>query len=139
MAVVTRQQMRACTPPDRKPSSEYDTIKRNRFYDAWDNRQHGESLRHVSGRVGLPPSTCSDWLRQRIELGRDAHRRTRRVARKHLGRPFKLSTATIEMLVGPQNPVRGLPLHRQIAYHNLNVTTSTLQRALKRWSNEKVL
>ena len=120
------------TPPKSKPNKEiYTTRQRVRFYDAWDNREPGTSLRQfcLSHQPGL--GTASRWLHQRDTLGSPSYHRIRRLSQK-LGRPPKVSEKQCKMLVSPsKNPVRDQMLEAQIEHHKLEVTRRSLTSRLK--------
>ena len=82
------------TPNKRKRKSEHpvpDTIKRARFFEAFDTRERGQSLREFvkeyPGRV--PLSTADRWLCLRDEIGDTAYRTTRKRSHK-LGRKSRV-------------------------------------------------
>ncbi|KAL2403340.1 hypothetical protein ABEF95_001268 [Exophiala dermatitidis] len=126
----------------RRPGEEWDTIRRTRFYTAYDRRPEDESLRAFSRRLNMSVSTACHWLKKREQLGTAAYRRTRPLVKDnggHLGRPPKLAQETVEMLLSPsRNPVRREPLRKQIAFHGLEVSKRTLQRRLKQGKRERL-
>jgi hypothetical protein len=136
MAPITRS-MRPRTPPNRVTKAcESDTIKRKDFYYAYDSREAGLSDRAFFRDFGINRSTGLLWLRQRRILGSPAYRRTRQYSSK-LGRPSKLSKESYKMLVSPsRNPVRNQHYEAQIEFHKLDVKPRTIQRNLKRYTEQ---
>ncbi|EHY53424.1 hypothetical protein HRR83_003630 [Exophiala dermatitidis] len=129
------------TEGSRRPGEEWDTIRRTRFYTAYDRRPEDESLRSLSRRLNISVSTACYLLKKREELGTAAYRRTRPLVQAnggHLGRPPKLAQETVEMLLSPRNPVRREPLRKQIAFHGLGVSKRRLQRRLKQGRKERL-
>jgi hypothetical protein len=70
------------TPPRKTSRREYDTIKRGRFFNAFDSKAPSTSLGEICRRpeIDIPPSTARIWIRIREILGSPALRRTRRIA-----------------------------------------------------------
>jgi len=102
-----------------------------RFFNAWDDREPGASLRAIARDYAPSRATGARWLKQRDELGSPAHRRTRQMS-KVLGRRSRISKETCQMLVSPsRNPVRDQLYEAQIEYHNLPVKRRQLQKKLK--------
>ena len=114
------------TSVDRVP----DTIKRSRFFEAWDSRQEGESLRSFVDHYPIARSTASDWLKLRDEIGDAAYRTTRRRSDK-LGRKSKVSKELAKFIVSNENPYRKEPLEVNIEEHNIGVQPRQLRRRLK--------
>jgi len=74
MAPITRRAAREKTPPNQRHVGEYDTIKKDRFFNAHD-REHGEkSIPMIAIESGTTESTAKRWLYDRRLNGRDAHR-----------------------------------------------------------------
>jgi hypothetical protein len=88
---------------------EADTVKKCRFYDAYDKDHNEKSLRQIARDEGTTDGTAGRWLRQRESLGSIAYRSSRKRSTK-LGRPSKVTKPMCKMLVNPaQNPVRDQP------------------------------
>jgi hypothetical protein len=123
------------TPPKTKLNKDiYTTRQRVRFYDAWDKREPGTSLRQfcVSHKHAL--GTASRWLHQRDTLGSPSYHRIRKLSQK-LGRRPKVSKEQCEMLVSPsKNPVRDQMLEAQIEHHKLGVSRRSLTSRLKAYT-----
>ncbi|RDL42414.1 uncharacterized protein BP5553_02393 [Venustampulla echinocandica] len=117
-----------------KPKSShtvYTTRHRIRFFDAWDTRAPGLSLRQFCQDRDPDFGTASRWLRQRNTFGSPAYRRTRRLSNK-LGRPPIVSKEQCQMLVSPlRNPVRDQAYKAQIEFHKLGCKKRSLQARLK--------
>ncbi|KAM3074344.1 hypothetical protein ACMFMF_006358 [Clarireedia jacksonii] len=102
--VNTRAARRDITPPDRIPYCEHTTRKRQRFYNALDDKKLGQSIRSIEHDVGIAYSTGQDWIKQREHLGRDIYYRTRKVS-KNLGLYPRYSPEVYQRLVNPDlNP-----------------------------------
>ena len=131
MAPLTRSKEREVTPPSQSSRCEATTLKRVRFFDAYDDQYPSKSLRLISRENQLHVSTASYWLRQREQLGSPAYRHTRQRS-EILGRRPKVSKEQCEILVSPtQNPVRDQHYEVQIKHHNLDTSVRQLQRRLK--------
>jgi transposase len=136
MAPSTRSVQRDNTPDNPPKAIEADTLKRKRFFDAYDNREPGQSTRSIERRFRINYSTAQYWLTQRDTLGSPAYRRTRKRF-KNLGRKPKVSKEEIQTLVLPsKNPVRDQCYKAQIKYYNLNIVPRTIQRRLKQDTNQ---
>jgi transposase len=131
MPPITRSQ-RPQTPPERRSRGiQADTIKKTRFFEAFDKRDNAESLRSVSKAVDIPESTARRWLHERNQLGSKAYRRTRNLSDR-LGRKSRVSDETCKMLVSPsRNPVRDQLYEAQIEYFQLPIKRRQLQTRLK--------
>jgi hypothetical protein len=72
------------TPPESPQWREYDTIKRSRFFDAFDSKENSTSLGEIARllEISIPPSTARTWLKKREILGDQARRRTRKTSSK---------------------------------------------------------
>lgn len=71
------------TPPKTKADQEvYTSRHRLRFFDAWDQRDTGTSLRQFCKDNQPNYSTASRWLRQRETYGSPAYRRVRKLSNK---------------------------------------------------------
>jgi hypothetical protein len=135
MAPSTRATYRETTPINQSQSCEYDTVKKTRFFNAYDKQSSSSSIRSVAAQYGIADKTARRWLHEREIHGSIAYRRSRKRSIR-LGRLPKLSHDTCEMLVSPsRNPVRNQLYEAQIQYHNLNVSKRTVQRRLKRETN----
>lgn len=78
MAPITRRAAREKTPPNQRHVGEYNTIKKDRFFNAYD-REHGEkSIPTIAIESGTTKSTVKRWLHDRRLNRRDAHRHTRK-------------------------------------------------------------
>ena len=110
-------------------------MRKTRFYSAIDAKDPEQSLRSFYDEFGIDSHTARRWLHQRIALGSPAYRRTRKLSQR-LGAPEKHHKSTYKMLPDPlQNSVRSMPLEAQIAHHNLDIHIRTVQRNLKKHTN----
>jgi len=135
MAPTTRRISRTTPPPGPLEPKEADTVKKCRFYDAYDRDYNEKSLRQIARETPTSEGTARRWLRQRESLGSIAYRTTRKRSTK-LGRPSKVTKSMCKMLVNPsKNPVRDQPYEAQIEYHHIPVGKRQLQRKLKEHTN----
>ena len=131
MPPSTRKTARPTTPIKKLDNTEADTIRKTRFFEGHDHRKPSESITQIGLKYGVKSSTTSEWLKDRASRGTQAYRR-RCPKAQGLGRKYKVSDETIRMLMDPKrNPVRHLPLDRQIAHHQLGICVRTLQRRLR--------
>ncbi|OAG38184.1 hypothetical protein AYO21_07644 [Fonsecaea monophora] len=130
MPPQTRSTYRHSTPDRGLNTGDYDTVKKTRFFEAWDARQPGQSLRSITQAHRIDKKTGSNWLQQRLEIGSPAYRRTRPQS-QILGRPSKIEKRQIQTLLSPsKNPYRNDPYEAQIAYFDLRVSARQLRRRL---------
>jgi transposase len=136
MATSTRSTVRFHTPPSNS-CHEANIVRKTRFFDAFDARQpKNDSLRSIAKAQDIPLGTAHRWLRQRSLLGSPAYRRTRRLS-KSLGRKPKVTKRDCRRLVSPsRNPLRDQQYEAQLEYHDLNISTRTIQRHLKEETND---
>jgi hypothetical protein len=96
----------APSTPEKKPKRhEYDTIKRCRFFDAFDSKKKEQgvgAIAHLPG-INIPASTARLWLKQREDLGKIAVRSTRKIS-STLGRKSKVSAEDLKRLTDQSNP-----------------------------------
>lgn len=90
MPASTRSTARPSTPDNTEIIREADTIKKSRFYQAWDEREEGESQTAIAARIGTSQTTVSRWLKERTQIGSPAYRKTRRRL-EQLGRRSKVT------------------------------------------------
>lgn len=135
MAPKTRSN-RFHTPPyqsaDGLPA---DTIKKTRFFQAYDDRKPGETKRSICQAIGTTSPTARRWLQEREQLGSKAYRRTRKLSNR-LGRKVSVPNETIKQLVSPsKNPVRHQPYEVQLEHHKIPLKKRQLQKRLKDITN----
>jgi transposase len=131
MAPITRRAAREKTPPNQRHVGEYDTIEKDRFFNAYD-REHGEkSIPTIAIESGTTESTAKRWLHDRRLNGRDAHRHTRKRS-KVLGHKSRVTKEQCQRLVSPSNLVRDQFLEAQIKHFNIGVKPRQLKIMLKR-------
>jgi transposase len=136
MAPSTRNTTRPSTPDSKTKACVPDSVKKTRFFQAYDRKGPGESCRSISKEFGINHTTGSRWLQERETFGSPAYRTKRKKSMK-LGRRSKISKETCRMLVSPsRNPVRDQTLEAQIAYHDLPVKRRQLTRKLNEYTNE---
>lgn len=118
------------TPPESagRGRTEADTIRKTRFFEAYDIQQPGATIAQVSEQQGVPLRTAENWLRQRRQIGIAAYRRT---GKQRSGRPPKVTNPQLDQLLDRSNPVRDQHYECQIQHFNLDCSKRTLQRALQ--------
>jgi transposase len=135
MAPTTRSMSRQTPPPAISRPGDYDTVKKLRFFNAYDTRGPTDSLRSIAREYAPSLSTAHRWLKKRNELGSPAYRRTRKLSVR-LGRRPAVSKEQCQILVSPsKNPVRDQLYEAQIEYYNLHVHPRTIQRRLRKTTN----
>ena len=126
MAPTTRSTNRETTPDKPIEVGEFDTVEKSRFFEAYDARPQGQSMREFSKSSKVSKTTASRWLKERNKLGSPAYRRMRKRS-KILGPREKLERIAYKMLVSPsRNPVRDQQYEAQIEYHHLRVAPRTI-------------
>ena len=85
MAPSTRSKCRETPPPTNSRPGDYDTVQKLRFYNAYDARSAGDSLRLIAREYAPSVPTTYRWLKQRDQLGSPTYRRTRKLSAR-LGR-----------------------------------------------------
>ena len=131
MAPSTRRTQRSTPPPS---SFEADTVKKTRFYDAWDCIHNEKSTRQIARDFQTSERIARRWLKEREHIGSLAYRSLRKRSTK-LGRPSKVTKSMCKMLVDPaRNPVRDQLYDAQINYHSIPVQKRQLQRKLKEYT-----
>jgi hypothetical protein len=100
--------MTPSTPLNSPKRQEYDTIRRARFFNAWDAKENHISVGQICRKLDfkLPPSTARRWIKERNIQGSPAIRRTRKQSSR-LGRKPIVSVADLERLINQQDPVTG--------------------------------
>jgi hypothetical protein len=116
------------TPERCSKRREYDTIRKTRFYNAFDSKRTGDSLGQICKRpdINIPPSTARTWLRKREIIGSPAYRRTRKTSTR-LGRKYILSTPILDDLLRHDHPLNCKPYATQVKELNLLIKPRTLQ------------
>jgi hypothetical protein len=94
------------TPPTSPKRQEYDTIRRMRFFDAFDRKKKSTSLGSVCRRpqISIPTSTARTWLKKRETLGSPALRRTRKIGSTTGPKPL-ISAAILATITDQLNPI----------------------------------
>jgi hypothetical protein len=121
--------MAPSTPPKSPKWREYDTIKRSRFFDAFDSKENSTSLGEIARlpEINIPPSTARTWLKKREILGDQARRRTRKTSSR-LGRKSKVSAADLKKLTNQNDPIHEEPYEKQANTLDTQPSGRTLQR-----------
>jgi hypothetical protein len=116
------------TPPRKTARREYDTIKRGRFFNAFDSKAPSTSLGEICRRpeIDIPPSTARTWIRTREILGSPALRRTRRIAAIPGPKPL-VSASDLETITDQENPIHEKSYKDQVEELGLKCKPSTLQ------------
>ena len=135
MAPTTRRNLRITPPPGPSEGQEANTVRKTRFYDAWDREHERRSMRAICRDHDITEGTGRLWKKQREELGSLAYRHTRKLS-SNLGRRSKVTKSICKMLVSPsRNPVRTQPFDAQIAYHKIPVQRRQLMKKLREHTN----
>jgi hypothetical protein len=119
----------APTTPQKKPiRRKYDTIKRSRFFDAFDSKEDDQSLREIARlpEINIPPSTARTWLAKREHIGSLAVRRTRKNS-STLGRKPLVSTADLTQIINQQDPIHKKGYEEQVKELGSTAAPRTLQ------------
>jgi hypothetical protein len=124
------------TPKKERGRQEWDTIKRTRFFDAFDSKTVDVSLNSLCKQpnINIPPATGRLWLKQREKIGSSAIRRTRKLSNR-IGRKRKICEAALDRLVDPNDPIHQAPPTTQIEELGLECTTRTLRSTLRNQRN----
>jgi hypothetical protein len=119
------------TPPRDLEQKEFDTIKRSRFFRAFDTKQKGDSLAGICKQpdISIAPSTGRKWLKQRETLGSPAKRRTRKISTR-IGRPTKVSEEVLDRVIDPNDPLNDKPYETIIEELGLNISAHAFQQAV---------
>ena len=132
MAPTTSFTSRITPPPGPFREHEADTMKKTRFYTAYDKEIRFKSVRQIAYDSKTPESTARRLLKQRENMGSLAYRTTRMKSHK-LRRPSKVTKSISKMLIDlAKNPIRDQLYEAQIAYCNIPVKKRQLQRKLKK-------
>jgi transposase len=126
------------TPTRATKRKEADTVKKSRFFEAYDSRTRAKgpipSLESVAIKHGISKSTAQKWLQRRQVQGSPAYRRSRKLSQR-LGRKQNLTNDQIQCLLSPSNPTQNQHYEHQIQHFNLPCTTRTLQQTLQKRTN----
>jgi transposase len=121
------------TPHKALEHKEADTVKKSRFFEAFDART-SQSIRSIAVQHGISERTATYWLNQRQNQGSPAYRRGRKLS-KRLGRQPQLTDEQLQHLLSPSNPVRNQHYAHQIEHFGLSCGIRTLQTALRDRAN----
>jgi predicted transcriptional regulator len=135
IAPTTRRTSRITPPPASTERLEANTIKKSRFYTAYNKEISFKSLHTIARNKKTTESTVHRWLKQQENMGSLAYRTIRKILKK-LGRHSKVTKAICQKLVDPaRNPVQNQLYKAQIAYHQIPCKKRQLQRKLKEHTN----
>lgn len=127
--------------PDRPLHAHADSLKRARFYYAYD---HNDGPARMSAQalfkmLDVPKSTAYDWLQERREIGEKATRRHKGRVEKQLlrsapgpGRPRIIPNASLQALLNSDQRARRRRLETQARAQGIEASRRTLQRSLRR-------
>ncbi len=93
MAPSTRFTERPSTPIKPRAFIPADTLKKTKFFQAYDSRIASETLESISSEFSIHHTTGTRWLRERELYNSKAYRRTRKRL-KILGRKLKVLKET---------------------------------------------
>ncbi len=131
MAPNTRRTSRHTPPRGTEEAVEADTVKKTRFFHAYDKEISFKSLRQIAREEQTDEGTARRWIKQRNNIGSLAYRHTRKMSNK-LGRRLKITKKVCKILVSPsRNPVRNQLYDAQIAFYNIPVKRRQLQKKLR--------
>ncbi|PMD43853.1 hypothetical protein L207DRAFT_552337 [Hyaloscypha variabilis F] len=100
MALTTRRTSRITPPPGPSSGHKADTIKKTKFFHAYDKEISFKSLRQIVKDEFTIKSTARRWLKQRENMGTLAYRHTRGRLGK-LRKPLKITKVMCKKLVDP--------------------------------------
>ena len=130
MAPSTRLTERPSTPTKRRAPIPADTLKKTKFFQAYDARIASETLESISSDFSIHHTTGTRWLRDRELYGSKAYRRTRKRS-EILGRKSRVSKETCKLLISPsRNPIRDQTYEAQIKYHDIDIKPRALRTQL---------
>lgn len=121
--------MAPSTPTKVRKRTEYDTVKRMRFFDAWSRKRPGTGVASVAHRpeINIPTSTARYWLKHRDILGIAALRSTIRRGSTYGPKPT-VSADVLTTITDQENPLHEKGYADQVAELNLKCAPRTLQR-----------
>lgn len=127
------------TPPQSPHKRrEASTRSKSRFFDAYDTRPPGYTLKDVIHQLnlqylfGFHERACKYWLRARKAVGMDTA--IHRLGKSHQ-KASKISDAQLDLLLHAHKKIRSLPLLEQIVFHNLYTKKRNLQYQL--WTRRR--
>jgi methylphosphotriester-DNA--protein-cysteine methyltransferase len=82
---------RQTPPPTNSRSGDYDTVKKLRFFNAYDARGPTDSLRSIAREYAPSLFTAHRWLKERTQLEFSAYRRIRKLSARLERRPAVLN------------------------------------------------
>jgi len=124
--------MAPSTPPELpRQMKQATTSSRARFFDAFDSRPPGETVKNVVKSLQInfssfssKPRTCERWLRQRRLLGHS-------IAIHRQGKSHKKASKVLDLdldtLLHASSKIRSLPLTEQLTFHGFFSTKRTFQ------------
>ena len=131
MPPITRPKNKRITPECSPKHREANTVKKTKFFDAWDEKSPSESKRAFFTHFQVAPHTGRRWLHERNLFGISAYRSARKNS-ENLGRPRIIDSDTLNLLASPsKNPIRQFPYEAQLNHHNISASTSTVKRRIR--------
>ncbi len=131
MAPHTRQKTALFAAIEASNPKPYDTPKKARFFNAFDNAGPRPILTRICDQQGIHRDTGRRWLAERKEYGPDAVRKSRGRS-KILGRKSRVSKKQCQFLVSKENQLCDQLLECQIENHEILVKKRALQTQLKK-------
>ena len=126
------------TPQSPEFNRQASTLSRTRFFDAFDSRNLGDSVKSVVKKLQFThstftfnPRTCERWLRLRRTLGSSAIHRPGKSHKKL----SKITDADLDTLLSASSEIRTQPLDVQIEFYHLHTKKRNLQ--LQLWKRRK--
>ena len=121
------------TTPIKPKRHEIDTLRRARFFNAFDDLNDPRSVRQIckDPKINIAESTGRLWLKQRDLIGSPAMRRTRKLS-KRLGRPYTVDPSELQPLLSPTHPYHDARFEAIVADFNIPIQPRTLQAEFKK-------
>lgn len=132
---------RPSTPPHRQTHAHADSIRKTRFFEAYDRRgDAGQNIQTVTTSLNIPYSTARRWLSERRQYGDIAYRRRelREIKQKEKGTrqgpTYAVTDEQLDTLLSRDrsvNPVRNRRIDVQRIHHQINASKRCLQKSLR--------
>ena len=108
------------TPERNSKRHKYNIICKTRFYNAFDLKYTGNSLRQICKKpdINIPPSTVRTWLRKRKIIRSPT--RTRKTSMR-LGRKYRILISILDNLLRKDHPLNYKPYAMQVKKLNLPI------------------
>ena len=117
------------TPTKKTERREYGTVKRMRFFQAWDLKDEADGVGTITKLPGvnIPTSTGRSWLKLRDLIG-DQALRSQRKSSSILGRKAKVSASDIDRLTNQNESIHEKGWTEQAKTIENRLSKRTLQR-----------